>query len=67
MNSECIDCGIDINELGCDVALPDQQWKVLCPEGGILCPNCLCKRSGKHGGTAVLGWIVNMVYPQVWA
>ena len=48
--------------MGCDLVLPNQQWKVLCPENGILCANCICKRADELGGTAVLAWIANLDY-----
>ena len=60
---KCIDCGIPYRKLGLDLVLPDQQWKVLCPEGGILCANCICKRAEKlKGSTVILAWIDNMDY-----
>lgn len=64
MNStaRCIDCGLDYTELGIDLVLPDQQWKLLCPEGGVLCANCICKRAMKWGGMAILGWVNNLDY-----
>lgn len=30
-----------------DVVLPDDQWKALCPEGGILCVSCLVARAAR--------------------
>jgi hypothetical protein len=61
----CYDCGIPYSELGLDLVLPDQQWKKISPtkdEGGILCPNCICKRAKKYGGTCVQAWIDMMDY-----
>lgn len=61
----CLDCGVDYRLLGLDVVLPDQQWKLLCPErdgGGILCPDCISKRAAVLGGTAILCWVDNMDY-----
>lgn len=57
---ECIDCGLSYSEVGLDLVLPDQQWKAICPEGGILCANCICKRASKVGGMALLTWIDNL-------
>jgi hypothetical protein len=59
---ECQDCGILYSDMGLDLVLPDQQWKIICPEGGILCANCICKRASKLGGTSLLAWIDNINY-----
>jgi len=57
----CLDCGLPYNEMGLDLVLPDQQWKILFPEqSGVLCANCICKRAAKFKGTAILAWIDNM-------
>ena len=58
----CHSCGVLYSELGLDLVLPDQQWNHLCPEGGILCPNCICKRAVNLGGTVVLAWIDQIDY-----
>jgi len=58
----CQDCGKPYSGFSFDLVLPDQQWKVICPEDGILCANCICRRAEKHGGTAILGWINNLNY-----
>ena len=58
----CRDCGVPYSGLGLDLVLPDQQWKKICPEGGILCPNCICKRAAKFDRTAVLAWIDRIDY-----
>ena len=57
---KCADCGMPYSEMGVDLVLPDQQWKVISPtgdEGAILCANCICKRARKVGGTCVQAWI----------
>lgn len=58
----CNDCGALYRGLGLDLVLPDQQWKAICPEGGILCANCICKRADEHGGTCVLAWVDRIDY-----
>lgn len=58
----CRDCKIPYSGLGLDLVLPDQQWNKIAPDGGILCPNCICKRAEKFGGTAVLAWINRIDY-----
>lgn len=58
----CRDCGIPYSSLGLDMVLPDQQWKHICPENGVLCANCICKRAARFGGTAILAWIDNINY-----
>lgn len=56
--AKCIDCGMDYEEMGLDLILPDQQWKVICPENGILCANCMCKRASKNGSATIIqSWI----------
>lgn len=64
MGLKCIDCGLPYLEFGTDMALPDQQWKVICPEGGLLCANCICKRARNHGVTVVLVWLDNLTYKE---
>ena len=55
---KCIDCGIEYKDLGVDVVLPDQQWKYICPENGILCANCISKRASNiEGATVMYVWI----------
>ena len=62
-DAECFDCGTPYSEMGLDMVLPDQQWKVIFPENdGILCANCICKRASKLGGTAILAWIDDLNY-----
>jgi hypothetical protein len=59
----CRDCGTPYSDSGrLDMVLPDQQWKKICPEDGILCPNCICKRAEKFGGRVVLAWIDQIDY-----
>lgn len=58
----CRDCGIEYSKLGLDLVLPDQQWNKICPEDGILCANCICKRAEQFGGTCLLTWIDNVDY-----
>lgn len=57
----CFDCGVKY-PFGLDLVLPDQQWNHLFPEGkdkgGLLCPNCICKRAKElKGSSIVLAWI----------
>jgi hypothetical protein len=59
----CYDCGIQYNEMGLDLVLPDQQWKIIFPEeSGVLCANCICKRASRFGGTVILAWIELLNY-----
>ena len=59
----CFDCGLPYSEMGLDLVLPDQQWRVLFPEeSGLLCANCICKRAAKLNGVVVLAWIESMEY-----
>lgn len=61
----CSDCGIPYSTLGLDLVLPDQQWKVIAPEGGILCANCICRRAAKNIGTVVMAWIDRLDYSAI--
>lgn len=55
---KCLDCGLEYRKMGLDLVLPDQQWKKLCPENGILCANCICKRASKNKRSiSILAWI----------
>lgn len=58
----CLDCGLPYAEMGLDLVLPDQQWAAICPEGGVLCANCICKRASRYGGTAMLAWVDRIDY-----
>lgn len=62
VTAKCADCGLPYLQFGMDLILPDQQWKQIAPEGGLLCPTCICRRAAKFEGTAVLGWINNLNY-----
>ncbi len=60
---KCHDCGAHYAGLGCDLALPDQQWKALFPEeSGVLCANCICQRATGLGATVVMAWLDNLDY-----
>lgn len=43
----CRDCGLPYETFKIDVVLPDDQWAVVCPEGGVLCAGCLVARCAK--------------------
>ena len=59
----CLDCGIPYADMGSDLVLPDQQWKVIFPEeNGLLCANCICKRVSKQDATSIMAWVANMNY-----
>lgn len=62
---KCIDCGIEYRKMGLDLVLPNQQWKVICPENPmhILCANCICKRAKKNkSSTVILAWVDRIDY-----
>lgn len=46
--SKCFDCGWQYGAEGwVDLVLPNWAWNKISPRGnggGILCPNCICKR-----------------------
>ena len=60
----CADCGLPYEQMGIDLVLPDQQWRVLFPEErGLLCANCICLRAGRLKEPTVLhAWIDNLDY-----
>jgi len=61
--SKCNDCRAEYGKMGLDLVLPDQQWKILCPEGGILCASCICKRASKlPSSTVIFSWIDRLDY-----
>ncbi len=63
--AKCQDCGIPYSEFGLDLVLPNQQWEILCPNGGILCANCICKRAIRHRGSVILAWVDNMTKEEI--
>lgn len=59
---KCCDCNLPYKEFETlDLMIPDQQWKIIAKGCNILCPNCICKRAKKYGGTVVLAWIDQLV------
>lgn len=57
MQASCFDCGLPYDDMGVDLVLPDQQWKVLFPEeSGLLCANCICRRAQRLGASSLLSW-----------
>jgi hypothetical protein len=61
----CRDCRLPYREFGLDLVLPDQQWRAVCPEGGVLCATCICRRAAYFNATAVLAWLDNLDYALV--
>ena len=60
-NSNCADCGQPYSSMGLDLVLPGQQWKIIAPDGGILCANCICLRAEKNSAaTCIHTWIDNL-------
>lgn len=52
----CYDCKLNYDNFPCDMVIQDHLWKLISPtndEGGLLCPNCICKRLMNLGLTAV--------------
>lgn len=49
--ARCNDCLMPYGEHDwIDTVLPDRQWKIIAPDGGILCANCIIKRASKLNG-----------------
>ncbi len=44
----CYDCKMDYDDFPCDMTMHDNLWEMINPTedkgGGLLCPNCICKR-----------------------
>lgn len=46
--AKCDDCGMPYGgEDWVDTLVPHSQWKIISPENGILCANCIVKRASK--------------------
>ena len=45
---QCYDCGVSYSDFGLDLIVSDDVWDRINPTthqgGGLLCPNCICKR-----------------------
>ena len=54
---KCYDCGLPYDKFPCDMVINDKMWKRITPTyregGGLLCPNCICRRLMQLGGTCV--------------
>lgn len=42
--SNCMDCQLNYSEFRLDCLLEDDIWKMIAPEGGLLCANCMVNR-----------------------
>lgn len=57
---ECYDCGLPYGEYEkwpLDFVIQDELWEKISPsgdQGGLLCPNCMCRRLRKLGMYAVV-------------
>lgn len=52
--SNCFDCGMPYGGKDwIDTVLPNEQWKLICPENQILCANCIVKRASKIKGVII--------------
>lgn len=60
--ADCYDCGLDYSQFPADFVIQNELWEKIspyggvAPSGGILCPNCMCKRLVDLGMSAV--WVV---------
>ncbi len=53
-------CGIKYQDFPADMLIQDTLWELICPTpldgwktGGVLCPNCICKKLIELGLTRV--------------
>ena len=53
-------CGTKYKDFAADMLIQDDLWKLICPKpydgqgsGGVLCPNCICKKLLQLGMTRV--------------
>lgn len=54
IEASCRDCGLPYESFGADLVLGPAQWKALCPEGGLLCACCICRRAEKLGAVNLM-------------
>lgn len=47
MGAACNDCGLHYEDFPIDVVLPDDEWAEICPEGGVLCAQCIARRASR--------------------
>lgn len=48
--AECMDCGLDYGDIRFqDLVVPNEIWKRIAPDDGLLCPSCLCGRATALG------------------
>ena len=53
--AKCDDCGMLYGEDDwVDTVMPHFQWKIISPENGILCANCIVKRASKLENIRIL-------------
>ena len=52
--ARCTDCGLDYAEHGADITLPNDQWELIAPEGGVLCGTCIARRVARLDGTIAI-------------
>jgi hypothetical protein len=50
----CHDCGRDYETFDLDMVLPTDEWREICPEGGVLCPSCIVKRAARIADVIVV-------------
>jgi hypothetical protein len=58
LKTECYDCRLPYREFPLDALVHNDVWELIRPkgfegDGGLLCPNCICKRLRKLGATVV--------------
>jgi hypothetical protein len=46
----CMDCALPYGDARFpDLVVPNDVWRKIAPNDGLLCPNCLCGRAAKLG------------------
>ena len=56
----CRDCGLDYDDFGLDFTLPHSQWNDICPEGDLLCANCIVQRASKLPGVIAIRAVIEI-------
>lgn len=48
--ASCFSCGIDYEDPGfVEAVVSDEVWKIIAPNGGLLCIRCIAQRCADHG------------------
>jgi len=64
----CYDCRLDYRKFPLDAIVVDDLWELINPSkhdgGGLLCPNCICRRLKELGACVVYIRVAKRVWPE---